>query len=65
MSTYWFELEVGPVSDLEDAAERLYSVCGDGQLAGDERGGTVVFSREAVSAIEAIRSGCPTQGSGR
>lgn len=54
MSTYWFELEVGPVSDLDDAAERLYSVCGDGQLAGDERGGTVVFSREAVNATEAI-----------
>jgi hypothetical protein len=58
------------VSDLEDAAERLYSVCGDGQLAGDERGGTVVFSREAVNAIEAIlsaiddseRAGLPVTG---
>jgi len=56
MSTYWFELIVGPVEDLEDSAERLYSVCGDGQLAGDERGGTVAFSREARNAIEAILS---------
>lgn len=56
MSTYWFELEVGPVSDLEEAAERLYSRCGDGQLSGDEQGGTVLFSREAPNAIGAILS---------
>ena len=56
MSTYWFELEAGPVGDLEEAAERLYSICGDGQLAADERGGTIVFSREARNAIEAVLS---------
>ncbi|MCW2890347.1 MAG: hypothetical protein QOE54_7484 [Streptosporangiaceae bacterium] len=56
MSIYWFELEIGPVSDLEDSAERLYSRCGDGQLSGDEHGGTILFSREARNAIEAILS---------
>jgi hypothetical protein len=56
MTTYWFELEIGPVGDLEEAAERLYSVCGDGQLAGDERGGTIMFSREARNAVRAILS---------
>jgi hypothetical protein len=56
MSTYWFELQTGPVGDLEEAAERLYSICGDGQLAGDEQGGTIVFSREALNAIKAILS---------
>ncbi|WP_433463633.1 hypothetical protein [Spirillospora sp. CA-128828] len=56
MSTYWFELEVGPVSDLEQAAERLYSRCGDGQLSGDEQSGTILFSREAPNAIGAILS---------
>jgi hypothetical protein len=56
MSTYWFELEIGPVGDLEEAAERLYSICGDGQLSGDERGGTILFSRETVNAIQAILS---------
>ncbi|MFG2087331.1 MULTISPECIES: hypothetical protein [unclassified Spirillospora] len=56
MSTYWFELEIGPVSDLEEAAERLYSRCGDGQLSGDEQGGTILFSREARNATEAILS---------
>jgi hypothetical protein len=56
MSTYWFELETGPVQDLEEAAERLYSVCDDGQLAGDERGGTISFSREALNAAKAILS---------
>jgi hypothetical protein len=56
MSTYWFELQIGPVNDLEGAAERLYSVCGDGQLAGDERDGTVLFSREALNATGAILS---------
>ncbi|MEU5993523.1 hypothetical protein ABZ806_31520 [Spirillospora sp. NPDC047418] len=38
MSIYWFELDVGPVGDLEEAAERLYSRRGDGQLSGDEHG---------------------------
>jgi hypothetical protein len=56
MSTYWFELETGPVSGLEDSAERLYSRCGDGQLSGDEHGGTIVFSRQARNATEAILS---------
>jgi hypothetical protein len=56
VSTYWFELEVGPVGDLDEAAERLYSLCGDGQLAADDRGGTIVFSREARNALEAILS---------
>jgi hypothetical protein len=37
--------------DAKEAAERLYSICGDGQLSGDERGGTILFSREAVNAI--------------
>jgi len=56
MTTYWFELEIGPVGDLEEAAEQLYSICGDGQIAGDERGGTITFSREALNAIRAILS---------
>ena len=56
MSTYWFELHVGPVADLEGAAERLYSICGDGQLAGDEKGGSILFSREAANAVDAILS---------
>jgi hypothetical protein len=56
MSTYWFELAIGPVGDLEEAADRLYGICGDGQLAGDEHGGTVLFSREARNATEAILS---------
>lgn len=54
MSTYWFELQVGPVQNLEEAADRLYSRCGDAMLAGDTGGGTVGFSREARSAIEAV-----------
>jgi hypothetical protein len=56
MTTYWFELEVGPVGDLEETAERLSAVCGDGQLAGDEHGGTIAFSREARNATDAILS---------
>lgn len=56
MSYYWFELEVGPVDDLEGSAERLYAICGDAQLAGDEQGGTIVFSREAPNAATAILS---------
>ncbi len=56
MSTYWFELETGPVGDLDEAAESLYSICGDGQLAGDEHGGSIVFSREDRNAITAIVS---------
>jgi hypothetical protein len=55
MSTYWFALEIGPV-DLEEASERLYSICGDGQLAGDQQGGSIIFSREAPNAIMAILS---------
>jgi hypothetical protein len=56
VSTYWFEPQVGPVGDLDEAAERLYPVCGDGQLAADDRGGTIVFSREARNATEEILS---------
>lgn len=70
MSTYWFELQTGPVGDLEESAERLYSRCGDGQLSGDEHGGTILFSRQARNATEAIlsaiddseRSGLPVTG---
>jgi hypothetical protein len=58
--TYWFELIVGPVPDLDAAAERLYQAFGDkgadGMLAGDERGGSIIFSREAASAMDAILS---------
>jgi hypothetical protein len=56
VTTYWFEVEVGPVADLESAAEQLYSVCGDGQLAGDEQRGSVLFSREAPNATSAVLS---------
>jgi hypothetical protein len=42
---------------LDEAAERLYSMCGDAQLAGDVHGGTVVFSRESRNAMEAMLSG--------
>lgn len=56
MNTYWFELKLqGPI-DLDASSERLYAVCDDGQLAGDERGGSILFSREASSAIDAITS---------
>jgi hypothetical protein len=56
MAIYWFELVTGPVPDLEAAAERLYAITDDGQLAGDDHGGSVMFSREASSAIDAILS---------
>src|SRR5215472_11146648 len=60
MITYWFELMVGPVPDLDAAAERLHEAFGDsgadGLLAGDEHGGSITFSREAPSAMDAILS---------
>ncbi|MGI8336762.1 TIR domain-containing protein [Actinomadura scrupuli] len=56
MITYWFELRLAGPIDLDAASERLYAICSDGQLAGDEDGGSVMFSREAGSAIEAIIS---------
>ncbi|MFF5264573.1 hypothetical protein ACFY4C_37095 [Actinomadura viridis] len=56
MDTYWFELQVGPVPNLEESADRLYSRCGDAMLAGDTRGGAVSFSREARNENEAVRT---------
>lgn len=54
VQTYWFELPLSGPIDLEAASERLYALCGDGQLAGDERGGSILFSRKARTADGAV-----------
>ncbi len=60
MNCYWFEVEVaGPVAD--DDIERLGDVltAGDGidaSVQAGERGGVVMFSREAEDAIQAVVS---------
>jgi hypothetical protein len=60
MNVYWFDVEVGGPVTLDDA-ERLGDVltAGDGidaSVQADERGGRVIFSREAEDAIQAIVS---------
>jgi hypothetical protein len=60
MNVYWFEVEVaGPVTD--DDVERFGDVltAGDGidaNVQADERGGRVIFTREADDAVQAIVS---------
>jgi hypothetical protein len=58
MDTYWFDVEVaGPVTDahIEAFAEVLAGAGGiDASVQADERGGTIIFSREAEDAIQAV-----------
>jgi hypothetical protein len=60
MKVYWFELEVaGPVTDdnIEALGDVLTAKDGiDAMVSGDQRGGTVMFSREADDAVQAIVS---------
>lgn len=60
MSVYWFDIEVaGPVHDehIEALGERLQKAGGiDATVQADGRGGTVMFSREADDAVQAIVS---------
>jgi hypothetical protein len=57
---YWFDIEVyGPVTDdhAEALGETLSAAGGiDATVQADDRGGTVVFSREAEDAVQAIVS---------
>jgi hypothetical protein len=60
MSVYWFEVNVaGPVTDehieaLGDVLTRTGGI--DATVQADERGGVVMFSREADDAVQAIIS---------
>jgi hypothetical protein len=60
VNCYWFEVEVAsPVTD--DDIERLGDVLTagdgiDGSVQADERGGVVMFSREAEDAVQAVVS---------
>ncbi|TDC86272.1 hypothetical protein [Actinomadura sp. 7K507] len=62
MNEYWFDLEVaGPVTDehVGRLAEVIIDRFGDGvdaTVQADERGGVVMFSREAEDVAEAIMS---------
>jgi hypothetical protein len=60
MNTYWFDIEVaGPVTEehTEALADRLATRGGiDATVQADHRGGSVMFSREADDAIQAIVS---------
>jgi hypothetical protein len=60
MNTYWFDIEVaGPVAEehTESLADRLATRGGiDATVQADHRGGSVMFSREAHDAIQAIVS---------
>jgi len=60
MYTYWFELEVsGPVTaeDAETLGDVLAARGGiDATVQAGERGGTIMFSREADSALHAVIS---------
>lgn len=60
MDMYWFDLEVsGPVTDdhIEALGDVLTAADGiDATVQADERGGIVMFAREAHDAIEAITS---------
>jgi hypothetical protein len=57
---YWFDIEVvGPVADdhVEALGERLTGAGGiDATVQAGDRGGTVMFSREADDAVQAIVS---------
>jgi hypothetical protein len=57
--TYWFDLEVGPVTEdqIEALGDVLESAAGiDATAQADRRGGIVMFSREADSALQAVVS---------
>ncbi len=59
MYTYWFDLEVGPVteSQIEALGDAIESAGGtDATVQADHRGGIVMFSREADSALQAVTS---------
>jgi predicted transcriptional regulator len=60
VNVYWFDLKVaGPVTDghIEALAERMAGHGGiDATVQADERGGVVMFSREADDAVQAIVS---------
>jgi hypothetical protein len=58
VNTYWFDVEVaGPVTDahIEALGDVLTEAGGiDATVQAGERGGTVMFSREAEDAIQAV-----------
>jgi hypothetical protein len=58
VNTYWFDVEVaGPVTDayIEALGEVLTEAGGiDATVQAGERGGTVMFTREAEDAIQAV-----------
>lgn len=60
MNTYWFDLEVsGPVTDdhVEALGDVLTAARGiDATVQADERGGVVMFAREADDAFQAVIS---------
>jgi hypothetical protein len=60
MNCYWFEVEVaGPVSedDIESLGDVLSDAGGiDASVQADDRGGTVMFAREADDAVQAVIS---------
>ena len=60
MNVYWFDVEVaGPVTDdhIEALGDVLTGAGGiDATVQGDHRGGTIMFSREADDAVQAIIS---------
>ena len=60
MDIYWFELEVsGPITDVhvEALGENLSAAGGiDATVQAGERGGAVMFSRQAEDAVQAIVS---------
>lgn len=60
MNVYWFDVEVaGPVGDehVEALGDRLAAAEGiDATVHADDRGGVVMFSREAEDAVQAIVS---------
>lgn len=60
MYTYWFEIEVGgPVTaDHVEALGDVLTAAGgiDATVQADDRGGVVMFSREADSALQAVIS---------
>jgi hypothetical protein len=60
MNVYWFEVQVaGPVTDDDsEALGQFLPAAGriDATVRAGERGGTVMFSREADDAVQAVVS---------
>jgi sulfite reductase alpha subunit-like flavoprotein len=60
MPTYWFDLEVaGPVTEghVEELGEVLTAADGiDASVQADDRGGIIMFTREAEDAVQAVTS---------